>query len=379
MKICIISNKYPNKHDQNILVFVQRFAWSLAEYGVDCAVISPIPINLNPRYIDIPAYYQETTTFGAKVDVYRPKCLGFGQSKTVMGKSPIQATTRFMEMAVCKVIERNHLDFDAFVGHFSAPAGVVAARVGKRFNVASFVAFGDSSMAFVDRFGREKIREEFRDLSGIIAVSTAGKNSLVKAHILDDERIHVIPNAFNPNRFYPRNKVESRKQLGLPLDAFIVGYVGWFNERKGIKRLEAAVDSASGVYFIAAGKGPLKPVSKKCLLARSIGNGELPIFYSALDAFVLPTLNEGCCNAIIEAIACGIPVVSSDLEFNYDLLDSECSILVDPCDPAQITKAIMTLKDNSSLRAKLAKGSLEKAKMLTSDIRLAKILKLINK
>jgi glycosyltransferase involved in cell wall biosynthesis len=92
---------------------------------------------------------------------------------------------------------------------------------------------------------------------------------------------------------------------------------------------------------------------------------------------VLPTLAEGCCNAIVEAICCGLPVISSDRKFNYDVLDESNSIMVDPLDVGAISQAIKELKDNPDLRDKLSKGALDKAKDLTISQRAKKIISFI--
>src|SRR5699024_7768166 len=141
-----------------------------------------------------------------------------------------------------------------------------------------------------------------------------------------EDKIKVIPNGFRPERFYPRSKIESREKFGLPKDKFIVAFVGSFDHRKGSRRLDEAVDQLDSVYSIYAGKGEMPPQSTKCLYQNTVNNEDLPYFYSAADAFVLPTLNEGCCNAIIEAMACGLPIVSSNRPFNDDILDESCSI-----------------------------------------------------
>ena len=73
--------------------------------------------------------------------------------------------------------------------------------------------------------------------------------------------------------------------------------------------------------------------------------------------FCLPTLNEGCSNAIVEAIACGLPIISSNLPFNDDILDSSNALLVNPESVDDIASAIKQLMDNSDLRQKLAEGS----------------------
>ncbi len=67
----------------------------------------------------------------------------------------------------------------------------------------------------------------------------------------------------------------------------------------------------------------------------------IPNYICASDVFVLPTTAEGCCNAIIEAMGCGLPIVSSDRAFNYDILNEENSILVDPESVDEIDNAII--------------------------------------
>lgn len=88
--------------------------------------------------------------------------------------------------------------------------------------------------------------------------------------------------------------------------------------------------------------------------------------------FCLPTLNEGCSNAIVEAIACGLPIISSNLPFNDDILDSSNALLVNPESVDDIASAIKQLMDNSDLRQKLAEGSKEKAKSLWIEFRAKK-------
>jgi glycosyltransferase involved in cell wall biosynthesis len=109
----------------------------------------------------------------------------------------------------------------------------------------------------------------------------------------------------------------------------------------------------------------------------TVSHDELPVYLNAADVFVLPTLREGCCNAIVEALACGLPVISSDRSFNYDILDETNSILVDPDDVNQIAKAIKLLSEDKNKRDILAKGALDKAMSLSIDQRASNILNFI--
>ena len=76
-------------------------------------------------------------------------------------------------------------------------------------------------------------------------------------------------------------------------------------------------------------------------------------------------------------MACGLPIISSDLPFNYDILDSSNSILINPMSVQEIADAIVKLKNDEPLRSKLKEGALKKASELTIEKRVTHILDFI--
>ena len=76
-------------------------------------------------------------------------------------------------------------------------------------------------------------------------------------------------------------------------------------------------------------------------------------------------------------MACGLPVLSADKEFNWDVLDKSNSILFDPMDIWQIATSIKTIYEDRNLREQLSKGALSRASSLTLDTRADKILSFI--
>ena len=138
---------------------------------------------------------------------------------------------------------------------------------------------------------------------------------------------------------------------------------------------EEAAHNVSLVYSMFMGKGHLSPGCDNILYCGSVPNDELHIYLNAADVFVLPTKGEGCCNAIVEALACGLPVISSDLPFNDDILNESNSIRVDVNSVYQIENAIKKLRDDSELYNTLKKGAVLSAEKLSINVRAENILR----
>ena len=129
--------------------------------------------------------------------------------------------------------------------------------------------------------------------------------------------------------------------------------------------------------FVGTGPAELAPQCNNIVFKGRIPHNKIPNYLNAADVFVLPTLHEGCCNAIIEAMACGLPVISSDLSFNHDVLDGTNSIMLDPNDVDAITVAIEKLYNDRILCHKLSEGAINRSRELTIEKRAQTIVKFI--
>lgn len=374
--ICFVLNKYVNRYEPNMLVFVQQLAWKMADLGKKVTIIAPSAINLNFKYIKLPYHSVEKTPVGNTIDIYRPKTIGFGQSRLIFGKSPIRLTTYFMEKSALRTIRKLRNNPDVLYGHFLAPSGIVVARLGKRLSIPVVFALGESHDT-IGQFGAQKAKKELDNVVGVISVSTQLKEWAVRAGVIPEDRIEVFPNSVDSNRFYKRDKNQSRDYFGIHTDNILVAFVGAFDNRKGILRVCEAVKQVDDVELICAGKGIQQPCGEKCIFAEAIKPEEVPIFDSCADIFVLPTLNEGCSNAIVEALSCELPVISSNLPFNNDILDDSYSIRVNPENIEEIANAIRLLANNETLRQQMSKAAGEKAKELTLEIRAKNIVNFI--
>lgn len=376
MHICILTPRYPTTIDPSVLTFVQQLAWTLADLGQKISVICPVAPNRDKKWRNIPDYTTEKSFDGHTINLYFPKFIDCGQTNIAFYNTA-GLTTIFFKNAVDKVLSDMPDKPNVLYGHFITPAGVTAALLGQKYGISSFVAYGESTPWSVYQLGKKKTKKYLTGISGIVSVSTANKQELYETGVVDKELIEIFPNGYRRSRFMPRDKQESRRKFGIPEDKFVVAFVGHFIERKGLHKLLGVISRVEDVYLICAGKGKIKPEGEKILYANPVQPDELSYFYSSADVFVLPTQNEGCCNAIIEAMACGLPIVSSNRPFNDDILNESNSIRIDPMNSDEIADAIMKLKNDNKLRIQLAKGSLKMAEKLTLENRAKNILEYI--
>ena len=189
----------------------------------------------------------------------------------------------------------------------------------------------------------------------------------------DPARIEVVPNAVDTDRFRPVDRLEARRRLGLPEDATILSFTGYFIERKGALRVLEAMNRVEGLYGVFLGDGPEIPVGDRVLHAGRVNHEDVAVWLSASDFFVLPTLAEGSPNAVIEAMACGLPVVSSDIASLRETVDEECALLVEPTDIDALANALARLTRDESLRIRMGQAALLRGHRTSLDLRARRI------
>lgn len=379
-KRILFIGSYPNPIDKYLYVFFKNLIHAMADSGVECHIISPVSVTKYRKKIkDIPFYKKEKTENGKSVFVYYPKYISASEKKIgIFNTSHI--TTFFFKQAAYRVAKSLKIKFDAVYGHFFLRGGLSAIYLGNKFNIPSYVAYGecDYKSQVQERHGDLK-RKDIVGVTGIISVSSKNTLELRKIKLFDDIPILTCPNALDLSLFNRITKDESRKMFSIPTDDFVVGFVGGFIERKGDKRLLQACKDIKGVSLAFAGKGDCPPSGDNVVFCGPVSHEDIGDFLSALDVFALPTLNEGCCNAILEAMAAGVAIISSDLSFNDDILDETNSIRVNPNDIGQIKQAVIELKNNPvRLRSISDKAKLDSLKF-TIEKRADKIYDFIEK
>jgi glycosyltransferase involved in cell wall biosynthesis len=171
--------------------------------------------------------------------------------------------------------------------------------------------------------------------------------------------VSVIPYGLNLNDFAPRGRAACRDILGLPLDAKVLLFVadGLDNERKGFALLTAALAALprdGPVAILSVGrKKPDVAIDMPWIHVGEVKNDRLlSVLYSAADIFIIPSLQDNLPNTVLEAMACGTPVLGFAVGGIPDMVrPGVTGMLVPPKDVAALGSAIvLLLRDPEQLR-----------------------------
>ncbi len=373
MKVLGISSCFPREKRPDFGVFAYELYFEMARQGMEMSVIAPYSFlrKLKEYFLfssgNCVNYQKEYPFKVIRPSLFNVPLSVFG-NKSIM-KYNLSASCKTIKLASKKTFPPDWISayfFDSAIAALSAYS-----------NVPVYVEIGESDFLFYEQFlTKEEIKINLKRCAGIIAVSK-GNFKLLKDRYGISENLYLLENGVNTERFVPIDKNFARKQLGLPADDFIIIFVGGFIERKGPLRVLRAVEKVPGVKAIFIGRGHQMPSGDRVLLARPMSNENLPLVLSACDAFVLPSLAEGLSIAILEAAACGLPLIISDKDFNRAFIDDEGALFVDPSCVEDIARAISILNGDKDLRNSLSQKSRKIAESHSLKERVKKLLELV--
>ena len=226
-----------------------------------------------------------------------------------------------------------------------------------------------------------KLRNAFlRRAQAYVAISSDIHRELIQYGDIPTHKIHNIPNSVDTSLFHPVKtvkKIEIRKNLGLPEKDLLVVYTGRLVAYKGLFTLlnswEQICKEQTNVALLLVGGGSLDIyncedelkdyVQRKNLQDCVYFMGEVQnvsTYLQAADIFVFPTEKEAFGISLIEAMACGLPVISTDVGGLKDIIIDEWNGLkIQPGESRQLYHSIKALLGTSSLTQKLARNALE--------------------
>jgi len=210
--------------------------------------------------------------------------------------------------------------FDIILSSWLYPDSCAVALLGNNLPFVSIAQGSDVHHYLKMPLRRSIIVKAMQRASGIITRSAALAQLLTEAG-LPNEKLHPVYNGIDFTQFKPADKSAARKALGLPTAASIILFVGNFLPVKNPLLLIHAHAKLRNTHLVTVGGGPMEADVRS--LAASLGTmnritfagrrtaGDVARYMQAADVLVLPSKNEGVPNVILEAFACGLPVVAS--------------------------------------------------------------------
>jgi len=211
-----------------------------------------------------------------------------------------------------------------------------------------------------------------------LAVSESTRNDLVARCSVDPARVHVVPNTYDDRQFGPRSERQKRlvrERYGLPERFFL--FIASLEPRKNLATaLEALERVDVGLPLVVAGASGWRNTPLSETLRRAgdraprigyVEQEDLGALYSAATVLVYPSLYEGFGLPVLEAMACGTPVVTSNVSSLPEVAGDAAVLLDDPLDAEALGWAMQRLSQDAGERERLASRGLERAKRFSLE------------
>lgn len=353
--VLALSTLWPNAAKPGFGGFVARSLEALAARG-DWRVSVIAPIGIPPiaagRYAELAQAARASAKNGGVengVHVYRPRF-------TLIPKLGARLNPSQIARAVLPLARRLHAEnpVDLIEAQFFYPDGPAATRIAAALGIPLSIKArgGDIHYWGTQAHALRRIREAADHAAGLLAVSEALRGDMI-ALGLPGERITVHYTGLGRARFQPMAKAEARVQvaaLGLPGEGPLLVSVGALTPGKGQKLAVLALEALPGVHLALVGAGP-EEASLRTMVVRTglgdrvhflgqVAHDVLPALLSAADAMVLPSASEGLANAWIESLACGTPLVISDVGGAREVVTGPAAGRLVARDPSAIAAAV---------------------------------------
>jgi len=368
MKILEVCQEFPNRYYPQLGTFIKQSIDSIAKQKVNVTVVSPkpivIPFSAFPYHNFSKLPHIEHTE---KYDLHYPRYLYIVPKKYFYSLTGISYAYFISRYAIKNIKPKP----DLLHAHFSYPDGFGMIGLAKRWKVPFVIsALGtlERKVAYEGSYTSRQIFEAMNCADKVLSVSEDLKNHIVNLGISED-KVSVVPNGVDIEKFKPAGKEYARNMLNLPQDKKIVLFVGALKKIKGVDYLiEAAksfLDTNISLYMVGRDDGMKKSLEKRAhelkidnhiKFTGPVNHEDIPLWLSASDILVLPSLSEGRPNVILEAFACEVPVVATNVGGIPELMiNGETGYLVTAKNPMELSEKVNKLLEDRDLRIKMGK------------------------
>jgi glycosyltransferase involved in cell wall biosynthesis len=327
LKVLTFSTLFPSSVRPSHGIFVETRLRELMKSGrVESRVIAPVPWfpSADPRWGDY-AKFAATPAREQRngIDVLHPRYLLL--PKVGMTSAPLTLAIG-ARAAVQKLLDEG-FDFDLIDAHYYYPDGVAAALLAQWFGKPLTITARGTDLNLIPQYPlpRRMIEWAARRAAGSIGVCAALMDVL-RGWGHDPAKLHTLRNGVDLERFRPLPQGQMRAELGVGGEPLLLS-VGHLIERKGhhvaIEALAELAKARPDARLVIIGEGEERAaltalaarlgVADKVRLTGSLPNTELLKWYSAADVLLLCSSREGWANVLLESMACGTPVVATDI------------------------------------------------------------------
>lgn len=391
LKILAISHLFPNAEEPRYGIFVARQLEALAKQGADVTLM--VPRAHRPWGLAGRSGIHSSDSALLPVEGVRCHSLPFPALPGIWFKR--WAGTSIYRASRGQVDDwhaRHQFDIiyatDLFVG------GDAGRLLGKRLGipVAALAIGGDVNV--VPHASRATYRHWVRILKGVDATLACGDQLARDVDAITGRNSLSVYGVVNLDQFTPvEDRLTIRRGLGLPAEGPLVLYAGYLAREKGLLELidawEQSYDSLSPAHLVICGQGideaaireraNQSPASSSIHFTGDVNPEQMPIFMQACDLFVLPSHAEGMPNVVMEAMACGAPVITTKVGGLPDALrDCDGAILIPPQDTQALADAIRStlqapeqlvlMREASRQKAEASFGAVANAKRILMEL-----------
>ena len=355
IRTLLFSTLYPSSVRPSHGIFVEtRLRHLLSSGEVETRVVAPVPwfpfrdprFGEYARHAAVPAHEVRNG-----IDVAHPRYLLL--PKAGMNLAPASLARAGLKAARRLIAER--YDFDLIDAHYFYPDGVAATMIGKALNKPVVITARGTDINLIPQYDqpRRMILQAADDCAAMITVCAALKDAIVSLGGAP-EKVTALRNGVDLELFRPEDRPQARAAFGMS-DRFAVVSVGHLIERKGHHLvIEALAQIPDAELYIAGGgeeEGNLRRladqlgVTSRVHFLGAMPQAKLRTLYSAVDCLVLASSREGWANVLLEAMACGTPVVATNVWGTPEVVAApEAGVLMDERSAGGIVRGVAILR-----------------------------------
>jgi glycosyltransferase involved in cell wall biosynthesis len=326
MRVLVLSSTFPNSSQPNRGVFIQERISRLAK-RCDVIVVSPIPWFPFNRWLRPDRAGASRVEDQNGLTVYHPRFFSLPRyGKFLDGFFYALSLVPFL------VRLRRRFAFEVIDAHFAFPDGVAATLLGRLFHCPVVITLRESIARLATyQLHRPQIRWALSRAQRVTAVADYLRRIATGIGI-PLERIRVIPNGVDLGAFALGEQARARQACGLPVDRPILLTVaalyGWKGQHLVVETLPELRKRFPNVFYVMVGGTRAEESSYVPALRRRVSelglenhvrfagpqpHSTLGQWFNAANVCVLATRSEGCPNVLLESLACGVPVVSTNV------------------------------------------------------------------